>query len=174
MLRGKIVYLRGLEETDLDALHEWMNDFDTIRNLLRIVPSVRTLTRKWYESLMTDRRRVIFAIARVRGGKFIGCTGLNDIDSINQKAKFYIYIGDRRARGKGAACEASKLLLDYAFRYLNLNKIWLQVVEDNTPAIRLYRKLGLRTEGRFPQDVFLDGRYHALLQMYLLRRHFLT
>ena len=42
-----------------------------------------------------------------------------------QKSEIYITIGEHELKGKGIAKEATKLLLNYAFDTLDLNKVYL-------------------------------------------------
>ncbi len=47
-----------------------------------------------------------------------------------------------------------------------LHRVFLEVVEDNLPAVALYKKVGLRIEGRLIDSYYgADGRYHSTLIM---------
>jgi RimJ/RimL family protein N-acetyltransferase len=101
--------------------------------------------------------------------QFIGVTGLRHIDVRNRHAEFGIAIGEKTAWGSGYGTEATRLIVRYAFETLNFNRIWLHVGEDNERAVRVYEKVGFRTEGRLRQDMFRDGRYWDSLVMAVLR-----
>jgi len=60
-------------------------------------------------------------------------------------------------RGIGTALLAA--LIDIADNWLNLKRLQLGVLADNTPAIRLYEKFGFVTEGIARADVFRAGAY---------------
>ena len=51
-------------------------------------------------------------------------------------------IGDKNYWGKGIGTEALNLLVDWAFRNLEISKIDLGVLRDNKAAIRVYEKAG--------------------------------
>ena len=51
-------------------------------------------------------------------------------------------MGDKENWGKGYAKEASFTIINYCFNELKLSKITLGVIEDNTNAARLYKKMG--------------------------------
>lgn len=64
------------------------------------------------------------------------------------------------------------MLLAIGFGDLNLRRIFLRVLADNTAAIRLYQSLGFIEEGRLREAVFVDGRYQDLLMMGLLQSEY--
>ena len=53
-------------------------------------------------------------------------------------------------RGKGLGDALMRALLDGAASAAGLREVWLSVRPDNTPAVRLYEKLGFVREGRHP------------------------
>ena len=61
---------------------------------------------------MDDPSQRIFLIAEGKGSKAhaVGALGLRDINWRSRHAEYWIYLGDRLARGKGLADEASRLL----------------------------------------------------------------
>jgi diamine N-acetyltransferase len=62
-----------------------------------------------------------------------------------------------------------RLLLQYGFNTLNLNRISLQVYHNNLRAIRSYEKAGYVHEGRKRQGMFQNGEYIDILLMSVLR-----
>ncbi|MBL8094847.1 MAG: GNAT family N-acetyltransferase [Anaerolineales bacterium] len=57
------------------------------------------------------------------------------------------YCFKRVAWGKGYATEASRLVLDWAFRTLQLRRIWGECHGENTASTRALEKLGMSYEG---------------------------
>jgi RimJ/RimL family protein N-acetyltransferase len=76
-------------------------------------------------------------------------------------------IGDKHFYGKGVGTESCQLVIDYAFSRLNIRKIILAVYSNNPSAIRLYEKLGFKTEGCLKDQIFENGKYHDKLYMSL-------
>jgi len=60
-------------------------------------------------------------------------------------------------------------LMEYLIEWAKQNnitrKIQLTCNEDNTKAIRLYKKLGFEIEGIIKEDTFIDGRYNHTVIM---------
>ncbi|MFA5524727.1 MAG: GNAT family protein [Tissierellales bacterium] len=173
MLVGENLILRGLEYEDLIKLHEWMNDFELLKNLLRIEPSIKYFTTKWYESLSKDNEKKIFAIEERAEKKFVGCIGVNNISYIDRKAELYIYIGEKKYRGKGLGHKSIVFFLHYLFNYYNMNKIYLNVRSDNASAINVYKKIGFKEEGMFREDKFIEGKYIDIVRMSILKGEFI-
>ena len=108
------------------------------------------------------------ALEVLADGRYIGNIGLYEIDWKNRKAEYGILIGDKSAWGKGYGFDSSTDLLAYAFRELNLHRIFLRVLAYHERAIRLYEKIGFREEGRLRQDIFRSGAYRDTIIMGML------
>jgi diamine N-acetyltransferase len=65
-----------------------------------------------------------------------------------------------------------KVFFDYAFRQLNLSRIWLEVLVANERAVELYRRFGFVHEGTLRSHHFQDGQFKDLHVMGLLRAEF--
>lgn len=83
-----------------------------------------------------------------------------------------IYIGALDNRGKGYGEEALRLLLEYCFVNLHMERVTLDHFEGNDVAAALYRKLGFRPEGVARNACKKDGRYYDLYLLSLLRSEY--
>ena len=54
--------------------------------------------------------------------------------------------------------EVMRLMFDYGFGELNLNKIWGEVY-DNNDALESYKELGFSMDGVSRDSYFIDGKY---------------
>ncbi|MGJ8524738.1 L-amino acid N-acetyltransferase AaaT [Halomonadaceae bacterium LMG 33818] len=70
---------------------------------------------------------------------------------------------------RGIGQRLLKEAIDYAFLWLNIERIELEVYPDNTAAIALYKKMGFEQEGVKRRAVFRAGRYVDVNIMALLR-----
>jgi RimJ/RimL family protein N-acetyltransferase len=68
-------------------------------------------------------------------------------------------MGETNLKGQGVSTEASKLILDYGFYELGLNRIYLFTETTNIPAQRLFEKVGFVKEGCIRQDIISHGEY---------------
>jgi len=168
---GRTLYLRPLERGDSDSFQLWMNDQEVARNLLVHRPVTQDDQARFTESAIAggDPTEAVFAIVRKKGDLLIGSTGLHAIDWRRRIAAFGIEIGRKEEWGKGYGTEATALVVAYAFRELNLNRVWLHVYEYNTRGIGAYERVGFRMEATLRQDCFCDGRYWDVHHMGILR-----
>lgn len=109
---------------------------------------------------------LFWAIHIKSSGKHIGNVKIDPINYKHKYAEYGIMMGDRKEWGKGYAKEASQLVINYCFsKALNLRKINLGVHSKNTPAVRLYKKMGFDTEGIYKKHVIVKNGYDDILRM---------
>lgn len=147
---------------------EWVNDPELMLMMNRVNYVTESQHWEWYEKIIRESK--IFAI--IANGKHIGNCCLKDIntDGRSRKAELWIYIGDPTARGKGYGKKATQLLLDYAFKSLNLHRVYLYVMNYNQKAFKMYKKIGFKKEGVKREDIFINGRYHDAIIMGILKK----
>ena len=151
------ITIRKFEAKDIPLKVEWINNPLNNRYLHYNLPLKEDETYRWFER---NQNRIDRYDATIEAdGIAIGLIGLLDIDFQNYKAEYYITIGNREYLGKGIAFQASKLLLEYAFYELRLNRIFLFTEYNNTAAQRLFEKIGFKKEGLVQDDLFYKGRY---------------
>jgi len=168
-LIGKAIYLRPLEREDAPTLLSFVNDPDVTRHLLLHRPMNLQAEQDFIDGLTADEDQVVLGIVLRDGDRLIGSGGLHKVDWRCRQAGFGILLGVKDEWGRGHGTETTRLVVDYAFATLNLNRVWLHVFEDNARAIRCYEKVGFRREGLLRQDYFRAGRYWDTITMAVLR-----
>jgi ribosomal-protein-alanine N-acetyltransferase len=168
-LVGPTVYLRPLEREDARTLVAWLNDPEVTRFLRAYRPMTLAAEEEFLRRVAESDKDVALGIMTRAAEQFIGVAGLHDVDVRNRHAQFGVTLGDKDSWGKGYGTEVTQLVVRYAFETLNLNRVWLHVYEYNPRALRVYEKVGFRTEGRLRQDTFRDGRYWDTFVMAVLR-----
>jgi len=108
------------------------------------------------------------AIHERSGGRLVGTCAFSQLDGDNGSALYHITIGEKDAWSQGYGTEATRLMLDHAFRVLGLHRVALFVFEFNTRAIRAYQRCGFVVEGRSRESIFRDGRWWGELAMSVL------
>ena len=150
------VTLRAFTENDIDNKIRWINDPKNNTYLHYDIPLEKNKTLQWYKN-KNNETRYDFVIEYE--GIPVGLIGLLAIDKVNRKAEYYICLGEHDYKGKGIAKAATKLIIDFGFKELDLNKIYLNVDAENEIACFLYEKSGFVCEGIFKQDLFHRGRF---------------
>ena len=74
---------------------------------------------------------------------------------------------------KGYGTEAIHLILDMAFRELDMNRVSIGVVGLNIRALEFYRKIGFKQEGILEQGYYCKGEYSDFIMMRILRGEWL-
>jgi RimJ/RimL family protein N-acetyltransferase len=165
--RAVPIFLRSLEETDIERTFRWHNDarlYEKLGDPFR--PVSKTTELDWLRQKASySVTEINLAICLNRNGEHIGNIYLREIDWIARKAASHIFIGNDKHRGKGYGQAAVCQLLQLAFLDLNLNRIFLQVLAGNVAAVKLYEKCGFELEGRLKMHAFKHGQYQDILVM---------
>ncbi|HEY3949294.1 GNAT family protein [Phenylobacterium sp.] len=152
------VTLTPLTASDVEQLNVWQND-PQIRDLIRGFrgPVRAETTADWVKAVSDQnlKTRAVFAIRH--DGGFKGLAQLHGIDWVQRDSLLGVYVGEPTERGAGLGRVATSLLLDYAFRGLDLHRVTLEVIAANTVARRLYESLGFTLEGVLRQAYLRDG-----------------
>ena len=151
------VRIRKFTKDDIPLKVKWINDERNNQFLHYDLPLTVEKTEKWFESHIGDKSR--FDATIEADEKPCGTIGLLAIDRKNGKAEYYIALGEPDTKGKGIALKASELLLEYAFQYLNLHRIYLYTETENLQAQYLFEKIGFVKEGYLKDDILSHGKY---------------
>lgn len=173
-LPGERVVLREFREEDLSGMRSWMIDAESTRYLggsTLMPPSWEMSERTLRQLLEGDAGGYNWVIAEKDSLRYLGQVSLILIDHLNRRAELTLVMAPDQA-GKGYAKEGVRLALRFAFRQLNLHKVYLKVAQPNERAVRLYERCGFRVEGRLRDELFLDGQYADALIMSILEGEF--
>ncbi len=168
LFTGRLLRLAAAQPADQEAFAAWSQDEDYMR-LLDDDP-VRPLAPSAFgyfgESKSGD---YYFHLRTLADDQLIGFVVLFNFKWSSQAAQLAIGIGRAEYRGKGYGHDALKLILNYAFSELNLNRVGLTVLSYNISAIKAYERVGFVREGALRQAVRRGGAYHDMLQYGILR-----
>jgi RimJ/RimL family protein N-acetyltransferase len=175
MIRGTKTRLRALEQEDLPRCVRWFNDPELRRFLVMRYPLSMAEEERWWASRLQQEQTGDHALAiEAEDGTHIGNIGLHNIEFENGRAMLGIAIGEKAYWGQGYGTDAIQAMLNWAFGYLNLHRVYLTVYAYNERAIRCYERCGFRHEGTMRQARYVDGQYHDEWMMAILRDEFLT
>ena len=165
---GDKVYLRPLDEGDIDSFVLWLNDEEVRQYLSRMSPLNNIREKEFIEGLYKDDREIVLGIALKENDQLIGNLALHHISLPFRHAGLGIVIGDKSCWSKGYGTEALNLMLGYGFDQLNLHRIFLTVFSFNERAIHTYEKVGFRREGVFREHMYRNGKYHDVYYLGIL------
>ena len=112
----------------------------------------------------------LFFIAK--GNKLIGCIDLHNIDSNSKKAEIGYWIHSNFT-GKNITTQAVRILCDYSFTVLDLNKLIILADVENIASNKVAIKSGFKLLGiRYQDDIRYD-KYRDTNEYYLLKSDFI-
>lgn len=168
------VFLRALEEGDLERTYRWHNDpelYHTLVDGYRFVS--KQAERDWLAKRVSySQSEVNLAICLSPGGEHIGNIYLRAINLASRNAVLGIFIGEKDYQRRGFGRQALRAALRHAFDDLGLQRVYFEVLADNERAIRLYEKVGFKTEGRLRSHVFKEGQFKDVVVMGILASDF--
>lgn len=172
LLKGSKIILTAFREDDLKILEAWYNDVSFLRNydMISSFPMSLYELKPMIEDVKKSPDKFIFAVRNTSNGEFIGVTGFENILWNNGVATIYIGIGNESYRGVGIGREALSLTIEFGFEELNLHRIQLTVLSYNTPAIKLYEKVGFKREGTYREFIHRDNKRYDMYLYGLLRK----
>lgn len=164
---GEGVYLRPLEISDVtDKYISWMNDRTIAENLPSATfPVHRHDIEAYVESEVRNKDTIFLAIIEIASESHIGNVKLGPIRWVDKNAEYSRLLGDPSARGKGYGKEVAKLVLDIAFKRLNLHKVYASCLVSNKAAINSNISIGMQEEGIIKERRYLSGKYEDIIYL---------
>jgi RimJ/RimL family protein N-acetyltransferase len=172
-LKGNNIYLSVLEKEDCKKLwDDFEYDYKAMTEPLNIGHSI-SKADAWFDEIQLDQgnKNVRLGIF-LPDGTVIGDVALQDIDWKNRSCSVGEGIGKIEYRSKGFGTEAIRILLQYGFNNLGLERITANTLEQNIGAQRLLKKLGSVLEGRERKAVYFAGNRWDRLNYGILREEF--
>lgn len=174
LLKGKKVYLKLFEENDIPNRVKWINDPDIQYTLNYDIPTSVSKTKRWFDNMVMNPSRREFSVFTVDGDKHIGFCGLINIEIPVMKAELHCVIGEKDYWSGGYGTEVYKLLQNYGFMELGLNKIYGFQLLHNFGAHRVVEKLGWIREGLLRQDTYSHGTVKDVYIVSIIRKDWLA
>ena len=154
------------EEHVTEKYRSWMVDPDVNQYLETRFsePSVESL-REYVAGLRASSHSYLFGIFSKATDSHLGNIKLGPVSRVHNSATIGLVLGDRSAWGQGIASEAIRMLSEWGFANLGLDKITAGSYQSNTGSVRAFQKCGFVVEGVQRSQVRLDsgGRDDVIL-----------
>lgn len=173
-LVGERVRLRPLRAGDVGPAYlAWFRDADVTRYLeARSAPVTLADLRRYVRRFRGSRTDFIFAILDRQTGRHIGNVTLNHVHPIYGTADTGMLIGRKEYWGRGYGTEAWSLLVDFAFHQRAVRKMAAIVAAEHRASLAALKKLGFREEGRFRDEIVVEGAYQDRIRLGLFADEF--
>ena len=160
--------LRELEQKDLKVINNWRNNKELIDCLGAPFRFINLeVDEKWFQNYMDNRSSMVRCSIVDETDMILGLVSLTNINALNQTAVLHIMIGDSGNQNQGIGSFAVGEMIRHAFNDLNLRRIELSVLADNTRAQHVYEKHGFVYEGTKRAAVYKNGSF-VDLKMYAI------
>ena len=143
------VVLKPLTTADLGAMEALVTDADVLRFTRVPDPPPPGFVQSWYGAYEEGRRegtREAFVIVDSPSGQFLGIAVAPKIDRAARTAELG-YVVAPAARGRGVGTDALRLLTDWAFSELGMERLELLISIENESSKRVAARSGYVREG---------------------------
>ena len=175
-LQGAKVTLVPFTEEHLrhPAYHRWLSDLEIAKHIGQpsyLMPVSFGELERYFHANAFQSSNVFLAVLE-SGSRFVGTARLSHINWLTHAAEVGIMIGERSAQGKGLASESVELVVDYAFRTLNMRRLTAGAHVENRASLQCFLRLGFQQEGLLRQHAYVDGRYVDYMVLAMFRRDY--
>lgn len=170
-IKNDIVSLRVAEPNDADLIYRWENDMDIWRDSETRVPySMRQIEQFLLNNNDLVSENQLRLMIENSNGDAVGCIDLYDYDEFNSRAGIGILV-DKAHRGKGYARQAIELLLEYCFKILMLNQIYVLILSTNAESAKLFESIGFVKCGQRKQWYKTENGFADQIEYQYINRH---
>ncbi|PKN76613.1 MAG: N-acetyltransferase [Deltaproteobacteria bacterium HGW-Deltaproteobacteria-10] len=168
-MKNEHILLRPSNLTDAPFRYNWFCDSE-FTNFYLGRPTLTSYRQVEEEILFATYPAIStglceLAIQTVDTNLYIGNTYFRKIDWQNRSAEYGIFLGNKELWGKKIGLEVTRMMLQYGFTELGLQRIWLTVLDYNNRAIKCFEKCGFQKEGVLRRAVFSGGQFHDVIIM---------
>ena len=155
--------VRLMTPADTDAVYSYQSRPDVCRYLLYAPRDRATVAGKVLEAsalsrLERDGDFLQLAVERRADSTVLGELFFSLVSVEHEYAEIgWVFHPDHH--GKGYASEAAHALLAVAFDRWNLHRVVAELTPQNIASVRLCRRLGMREEAYFVQNMFIKGQW---------------
>ena len=170
ILRCPALWMRPLAEQDIASILEYVYAPEIAANTFVPHPYSPEAAHEFVRKASEDWRNgkdYTFAIIEARSDCFAGVMGIHLVPE-HQRAEVGYWLG-RPFWGRGLATQALRLLIQFGFEELGLNRIAAGHFAHNPASGRVMQKANMRYEGtrrayHFHRDGFKDSVWYAILR----------
>lgn len=173
LLKNDIVYLRPLTIADIDnGYSDWFNNTEVIAyNSHGRWPMTKKNLEDFIYKTESDQSLLVLAVCLKENRQHVGNISLQRINWIDRNAEIAFVLGELKYHGKGIMYNAGSLLINHAFKALNLHRVYCGTLETNIGMSKLALKLGMKEEGRRKEAIYKQGVYLDIIEYGILRQY---
>jgi len=146
MIETDRLIVREFKDTDYIDLHEYLSDPSVY-----IFEPGNPINLNEAKELCAQRSKgnEFYAVVLKKNGKMIGHVYLSQLNPKEKMTWELGYIFNPKYHKKGFASEASRALVEYAFKNFKTHRIMARCNPENPASWKLLERIGFRREGHF-------------------------
>ncbi len=155
------IFIRPLLPEDIgESYIAWMNDPEVTQYLeSRGTQYLHEDLVQYVKDIRKNDNNLLFGIFLKGSGEHIGNIKIGNISRVHRFADVGLVIGVKEQWGKGYATEAIRLVTEYAFEQLDLNKLVAGMYAPNEGSRKAFEKAGYNIAGRYRNHRFYKGSF---------------
>ncbi|HUU45909.1 MAG TPA: GNAT family protein [Acidobacteriota bacterium] len=150
-------------EADLDVVLTMERDEENAQ-------TIRQWPREKHRAAIADPSIAHLLVRATTDNRVVGFVVIIGLDDPDGNIEFKRIVIAEKDRGFGRA--AVRQIANLTFTELGAHRLWLEVMRDNAPAIRLYQSEGFTYEGIHRQSMKRGDTYADLVVMSMLASEF--
>lgn len=167
MKRDRVIF-RPVEEEDKEFLRELINHED-VRETIGMAPKPRNLKdEEDHIENASEQEDAAYFLIEYEGEK-AGTISLENINRDYRRCHLGLSIHPS-LHGQGIGSKSVQMIVDYAFKDLNMHKVRSGYLEHNPPSKRIMEKAGMQEEGRERDFKLVDGEWKDVIWMSILEQ----
>lgn len=175
-LEANRIELSRLKASDIEAIVSYAQNEKIAANTLNLPHPYKEKDAIWWINSANqgfiNQTQYTFAIRLKNTKEFIGGLGLR-IDKAYNRGELGYWVAEE-FWNKGYATESLKVLLNYGFNELELNKIYAVHLIENPSSGKVMSKNGMIQEGILKDHFKKDNEYKTVIQYRLTRAEYMT
>ncbi|MFB1040087.1 MAG: GNAT family N-acetyltransferase [Polaribacter sp.] len=170
-LKGEKSNLRALEPEDLEFLYTIENNESFWEISHTQTPFSKYLLKQYLENAHLDifeAKQLRLLIEEKSTKRQIGLIDLFDFNPQHKRAGIGILIHPDFQKN-GFAFEALSILIDYAFKYLNVHQLYANITANNSKSISLFTKHKFKKAGIKKDWILSEGKFKDEILFQLIK-----
>ena len=152
----------NLSSDELEMVRFWRNS-DSIRKWMYNDKIISKIEHKQFIISLNQLKNKSYWLVKDKN-YYIGIIYFSNIMWSHRNAYLGIYTNpEQQTPGRGTTLLS--LILEIAFKFINLHSLKLEVIEGNMAALKLYKKLGFSEEGRLKEFVCKNNEWKDVIIM---------
>lgn len=171
MIRGKKIYLRPLENSDIDFMLTLVNDQELAywegRNEFLVSEDQQ---KKWFESFKDTGHR--FIVCDKETNERLGYFSFKFTNKISNNGLVAIKLV-QESRGKKIGTDTLKTAMSFLFNKINVRRLHTHIIDFNTASQKLFEKCFWTQEGVERKSIYMNSAYHDNILFSILKDEYI-